>query len=109
VRIVVDAQLPPALADWLTARGHDAVHVYGLGFARASDPEIWQHALDTSAVIISKDEDFATLAQLRPNGPPIVWVRFGNVRRSDLLARMEELWPRVLEALERGETLVELA
>lgn len=109
MRIVVDAQLPPALAVWLVAHGHDAVHVYALGFARASDPEIWQHSTEAAAVIVSKDEDFALLAQLRPSGPPVVWVRLGNVRRRELLRRMETLWPQVMEALERGERLIELA
>jgi len=75
VRLVVDAQLPLALAQWLVARGHDAVHVFDLDYARASDSVIWEHAHETGAVIITKDEDFALRAPLRPSGPPVIWIR----------------------------------
>ena len=65
MRFVVDAQLPPALAVWLVAQGHDAAHVLDLELTRASDATIWQHAEVTSAIIVTKDEDFAVRAQLR--------------------------------------------
>jgi predicted nuclease of predicted toxin-antitoxin system len=31
MRFLVDAQLPPALARWLAAQGHEAAHVGDLG------------------------------------------------------------------------------
>ncbi len=108
MRLVVDAQLPPALVQWLVARGHDAVHVFDLDYARAPDSVIWEHARETGAVIITKDEDFALRAQLRPSGPPVIWIRFGNVRRQELLRRMDALWQQVIEALASGEGLIEL-
>jgi len=37
VRCLIDAQLPPALARWLTAEGHDAIHVIDVGLAQAPD------------------------------------------------------------------------
>jgi hypothetical protein len=40
VRLVVDAQLPPALAQWLVTRGHDAVHVFDPDYARVPDSVI---------------------------------------------------------------------
>jgi predicted nuclease of predicted toxin-antitoxin system len=33
MRFLVDAQLPPALANWLAAQGHDAAHVADLDHA----------------------------------------------------------------------------
>jgi uncharacterized protein DUF5615 len=56
---LVDAQLPPGLARWLAANGHEATHVSDLGLPTASDPAIWDHALAVSSVIVTKDEDFA--------------------------------------------------
>ena len=109
MRFVVDAQLPPALSAWLVAQGHEAVHVFNLHMARASDSAIWQHARETSAVIVTKDEDFAVLAQLAAPGPPVIWIRVGNTRKAELLSRVASMWPRVVEALSRGESLVELA
>ena len=37
VRVVVDAQLPPALAAWLAPQGHDAVHVFARLWRRGKD------------------------------------------------------------------------
>ena len=93
MRCLVDAQLPPALARWLTAEGHDARHVFDMGLAQAADADIWQHAIDTADVIVSKDEDFALRAQLREGGPQVIWVRYGNVRRAELLRRLKAAWP----------------
>ena len=36
MRFVADAQLPPALARWLVARGHEAEHVCDKGLQAAS-------------------------------------------------------------------------
>jgi len=109
VRFIVDAQLPPALAAWLTAQGHDAVHVFELPLIRADDSAIWQHALQTTAVIVTKDEDFAVMSQVRSPGPPVIWIRIGNTRKAELLRRVTTVWPLVVDALARGETLIELA
>jgi len=106
---LIDAQLPSALARWLTAEGHDASHVFDVGLTHATDTEIWQHAADTAAVIVTKDEDFALRAQLRKGGPQVVWVRYGNVRKAELLQRLATVWPEVADAIARGESLVELA
>jgi predicted nuclease of predicted toxin-antitoxin system len=59
MRFLIDAQLPPALAGWLVANGHEAEHVGDRGMQTAPDTVIWDYALATSAVIVTKDEDFA--------------------------------------------------
>lgn len=93
LRLLVDAQLPPALARWSSAQGHQADHVFDLALTDAADTAIWRRALETSAVIVTKDEDFALRAQLHRGGPPIVWIRYGNVRKADLLRRLGAVWP----------------
>lgn len=107
MRFIVDAQLPPALAGWHIAQGYEAVHVFDLDLTRADDATSWQRAESTLSIIVTKDEDLAVRAQLRP-GPPVVWIRVGNTRNPDLLRRAEAVWPRVIEALTRGETLIEV-
>ncbi len=108
MRFLVDAQLPPALARWLTERGEEAGHLADLGLLRATDVEIWRLAAERGAAVVSKDEDFALRAQLRSGGPQVVWVRWGNLRTAELLRRWEEHWPLLRDALERGEPLLEL-
>lgn len=108
MRFLVDAQLPPALAEWLAARGHEAEHVADREMQAASDGAIWDYALATSAVIVTKDEDFAKRKVLTTAGPVVVWIRLPNTRRRDLLIWFETVMPQILAALERGETLIEV-
>lgn len=109
MRLLVDAQLPPALALWLTSQGHDAEHVFDVALGSSPDSVVWTHALQKAAVIVTKDEDFAVRAQLSGDGPPVVWIRYGNVRRAELLRRFAVVWPGIVEALDRGEPLIEVA
>ena len=108
MRFLVDAQLPPALARWLSEQGHDAKHVGDLGMQSASDSTIWDHALAASAAILTKDEDFAQRKALRDGGPAVIWIRLPNTRRRDLLAWFAGILPEVLAALERGESFIEV-
>jgi len=108
MRFLVDAQLPPALARWLSASGHDAEHVGDVGLGDASDSSIGSYALAASAVVISKDEDFAQRKALENGGPAIVWIRVPNTRKRELLIWFETMLPQIVAALERGETLIEV-
>ena len=108
MRFLVDAQLPPALASWLAAQGHEAAHVADLGMQAASDATIWDHALASSSAIVTKDEDFAQRKVLAGNGPAVVWIRLPNTRRRDLLAWFAMVLPDVVAALARGEALIEV-
>ena len=108
-RFLVDAQLPPALARWLSAAGHEAEHVADRGLQSASDQAVWDHATSSDAVLVTKDEDFASRLLVEGSGPVIVWVRLGNTRTRDLLGWFEARLDQVEAALERGERLIELA
>jgi predicted nuclease of predicted toxin-antitoxin system len=109
MRFLVDAQLPPALARWLVAAGHEAEHVGDVGLGDARDQAIWVYAAGVGAVIVSKDEDFAQRNILQNAGPPVVWIRLPNTRRRELLVWFEAVLPAIIEALERGESLIEVA
>lgn len=59
-------------------------------------------------MIITKDEDFAVHLLLH-GGPAIVWLRLGNTRRPELLARIDADFERIVDAMRGGETLVEVS
>jgi predicted nuclease of predicted toxin-antitoxin system len=61
VRFLVDAQLPPALVQWLAREGHVADHSAELLGPRATDHMIAAKAIDLGAIIITKDVDFVDL------------------------------------------------
>ncbi|MGF9695269.1 DUF5615 family PIN-like protein [Rhizobium sp. 0TCS1.26] len=109
MRFLVDAQLPPALAEWLLDRGHQAEHVVDCNLQSASDRVIWEFAERVRAIIITKDEDFAQRRAVLDDGPTIIWIRLRNSRRRDILIWFDQVFPAILDALQRGETLIEIA
>jgi len=107
VRFLVDEQLPASVAQWLADQGHEAHHVGTLGMKSASDQTIWNHALATGAVIVTKDRDFVEWAIARRPAAAVLWLRFGNLKRSILLGRLENAWPKILQGLVGGARVVE--
>jgi predicted nuclease of predicted toxin-antitoxin system len=76
VKLLIDENLPPRLADLLTDAGHDAVHVRDLDAAGASDPQLIDLALADGRTIVSADTDFgALLASTGATEPSIILVR----------------------------------
>lgn len=62
MKLWVDAQLPPQLAEWLAAEFRvEACSLRQLGLRDAADREIFQQARQAGAVLVSKDSDFVEL------------------------------------------------
>jgi predicted nuclease of predicted toxin-antitoxin system len=108
MKFLVDAQMPPRLAVWLRARGHDAVALREVGLRDAADPDIWQRATSRGEIIVTKDEDFAEMTGRLATGAQVLWVRTGNLLTRVLLARFEVAWPEAEPLLASGVRLVEL-
>lgn len=108
MKFLVDAQLPPALARYLCAQGHDATHVFDVGFVVADDLAIWKHAYQSQATIITKDEDFMDRLLVAKEVTPVVLIRIGNCSNPALLTWFASLLPQVVERLAAGELLIEL-
>ncbi len=108
MRLLVDNQLPVALARHLTSLGHDCEHVEALHLDAASDAEIWEYASQRGCVVVSKDEDFLYLATRAESGARLLWVRLGNCRTAALIEAFDRLWPRIEQALLSGERVVEI-
>jgi predicted nuclease of predicted toxin-antitoxin system len=108
MRFLVDAQLPPALASWITAQGHEAAAVRDLGLRDSPDSAIWEHAQTTDAIIVTKDEDFAQLAAVRPPPPRVLWIRLGNTTNANLIRTLEAHWPDLIAHFEAGAPVVEV-
>lgn len=107
MKVLVDAQLPPALASWLREQAIDADHVAELGLLAATDQTIWNRAVIDGYVLVSKDRDFADWAFVRSPCPQVVWIRRGNQGTLALLAWLEDAWPKIVESLAEGARVVE--
>ena len=108
MRFLVDAQLPPSLARFLTTVGEEAIACRDVGLRDADDGEIWRFAVAGGWCIVTKDEDFAEWSRLRQPAPAVLWLRIGNLKKAELRAKLAPLLPELLERLQAGETLIEV-
>jgi len=106
---LIDANLPPVLCGVFRAQGYTAVHVQELGMEHAADIEIWKRGHLEQAVIVTKDKDFASLAISRSDLCAVIFVRIGNVRRGPLLAKFESVMQNLIQALNNGDKIIEIA
>jgi predicted nuclease of predicted toxin-antitoxin system len=75
--------------------------------ATALDEQIWEEAVARSAVLVTKDSDFAVLRGASGEGPTILWVRIGNVSNRMLIERLLAALPALEGAIQRGEGVIE--
>jgi predicted nuclease of predicted toxin-antitoxin system len=100
----VDAQLPPALARWIASRGHAAEHVAVALAPRAHDIAIVRYAQEHSAVVVTKDADFLTLAP----PPALLLVKTGNIPNRALFNLFRDRFDQSVQMLESGQDVVEI-
>lgn len=108
MRFIIDAELPPALAQRLSELGHAAQHVADVGLLGADDRSIWQYAREYDSVVITKDEDFSVHCLEREKHPAVVWLRIGNCSNQALLDWFLPIFPDILLQLREGEKLIEV-
>jgi predicted nuclease of predicted toxin-antitoxin system len=68
MRFLADGGISPRTVEFLTQRGHEAVHVRTLGMQRAADSEVVERARADSSIVLTFDLDFGTsycLAEIR--------------------------------------------
>ncbi len=105
----LDNQLPLVLAPWLrTALSVHAVPVRDLNLHRASDHEIFMAARDARVVVMTKDDDFATLLERQGTPPQVVLFTCGNTSNARPRQLLASAWPTIVPMLERGEALAEV-
>lgn len=108
MKILIDAQLPPALKVLLIEAGHEAYHVVDVGLRDAADAVVWEFAVRERTAIITKDEDFAARRLREPHGPTIIWLRAGNCSRAALARWLMPLLSPIEAFAEAGESVIEV-
>ena len=108
MKLLIDAQLPPALARAFTEAGFPARHVRDVDLTRASDDTLWAFARRQGYAIVSKDEEFAARWARGDRAVAVVWVRVPNCTTAALLARLVPSLAEIAALLDAGETLIEL-
>lgn len=105
----VDAQLPPALATWLSEQFDvEGVSLRDLGLRDAADIKIFQAAQQQNVVLVSKDNDFVELVARYGTPPQLLWVTCGNVSNKKLHEVFGRLFQEALTLLKSGQPIVEI-
>ena len=85
MKFLVDMPLPPALARWLAAQGHDAVHADAVGLGRSTDREILTRARQEARTVVTADLDYPRLLALTgAEGPSLILFRGGDWSEPDV-------------------------
>lgn len=109
MKLLFDENLSPRLVSILSAHWPESAHVESINMRGATDEAIWSFARDHGFTLVSKDDDFRSLALVRGAPPKVVWLQIGNAPTSKVadLLRANIL---VLEAFsnEPAEALISL-
>jgi predicted nuclease of predicted toxin-antitoxin system len=89
VIFLVDDQLPIALARWISRQSFTANHLKDVGLTGRPDDAVWSFAERAGAILISKDSDFLDRHRRSSGAIPLIFLKWGNVRKSVLLKRFE--------------------
>jgi len=85
VKLLVDENLAPRVAQALSDLFPGSKHVRDVGLERSDDRAIWEFARENGFSILSKDSDFHQLSFLFGLPPRVIWVRGGNCSTLDLI------------------------
>jgi predicted nuclease of predicted toxin-antitoxin system len=78
LKLLFDHNLSHRLVRKLADIFPDSTQTNLLGFNRADDATIWQHARANGFVVVTLDKDFADMSFVRGAPPKIIWLRCGN-------------------------------
>jgi predicted nuclease of predicted toxin-antitoxin system len=111
MKIWIDAQLPPTLANWLRETFQiEAFSLRDLGLRDARDVEIFEaaQAENDEVVIMTKDSDFVDLVCRLGIPPQILWLTCGNVTNRNLKRLLTGTFLAALAELAQGSAVVEI-
>lgn len=106
MKLLLDMNLPPRWADWLSQRGHDVVHWSSIGARDATDATILAWAQAQGHVVVTRDLDFAAiLAASGGSSPSVVQVRATSIASLEAERRVGDSIDAHRSALEAGAVL----
>ena len=107
MRFLPDMNLPPAVAEWLQSKGHDAVHIREIGLGRLPDREVFARAAEEGRIVVTFDLDFGEIAGLAgATGATVLLLRLRLAHQDYLRQRLQAAIVEAAETLEAGATVV---
>jgi predicted nuclease of predicted toxin-antitoxin system len=82
MKLLLDENLSRRVVPFLQAAFPGSSQVILEGLERASDLEVWKHAMDNGFVVVTKDSDFYELSLLYGPPPQVVWLQICNASKA---------------------------
>jgi predicted nuclease of predicted toxin-antitoxin system len=109
MKIWVNAQLSPAIADWIAQTfSVEAITVRDLKLRDATDQEIFAAARTAGAIVLTKDSDFVDMVNAEGAPPQVIWLTCGNTSNTRLREILSKTLSQALAMLTSGEIVVEI-
>ena len=103
MHFVCDVHISFKVSDYLSNRGHEAVHLNSiLDGDKTEDSAIALFCEDNNRVLITKDYDIVDSYNLKKTPPRVIKINLGNISNKELIVRKGELLP-LLEGLHNRE------
>lgn len=107
MKFIVDTQLPPRLATFLSEKGHDSIHTTHFSEGHLlTDEEIIQIAQQQGRTVVTKDADFSDYFLLKGSPPKVLLIEFGNISNQELIHLFEQHLFEVITAFDEGSEMV---
>jgi predicted nuclease of predicted toxin-antitoxin system len=84
LKLLVDENLAPELAEQLADLFLGSVHVTSVGLGSTSDAVIWEYAGTNQFAFLTKDKDFMNLSLALGAPPEVVLLQTGNCSTSQI-------------------------
>lgn len=81
------------------------IHVVDIN-PKMKDKEIWDFAISNELVILTKDTDFYEMYLVNDIFPKVVYLKFGNMKISDLHQFFNDFRPSIVEKLETSSFII---
>ena len=105
MKFIVDTQLPPKLASYLSEKENDCIHTTSFPEGHLlKDTQIIEIAKNDDRIIITKDSDFTEYFMLRGAPPKVLLIEFGNIGNKELFRMFDLFFNEVVEGQSRAKT-----
>jgi len=103
MKILLDANISYKLTKTLIPIFGECSHIDSIGInVPAQDIEIWKYAKENGFIIITKDDDFINLMDMKGFPPKVVLLKTGNSSSKSLIELLIKIKP-MIDDLEKNE------
>ena len=94
MRLKLDENLPPDLAEFLRTQGHDALTIWDQSLQGSPDPSVAEVCKREDRVFVTLDLDFADIRAYPPEQyPGLIVLRVANQSRAHVLTVFRRMFP----------------